>query len=323
MVYRGGGAWGLDQAQLGLLVNSARSGVAKLAVVIDTATPYLWCTGYEGLTETEVRGSGSGSFVPRGMKIPTLNMTTSDSSSTLIVSDIPDPDATPYQSLEHHNYTERFSGLTAEWYMGFINEGSWVEIYSMSWFIKQCHWREGQFRFQLVGSTGMYPRAGLQAFSRKCNLIYKGTYCSTGSQSGFGSYDTCSGSKADCELRHGAEGAGNLLPFMGMEWAPEPGQVIKFNEYSSYSFGYGCSGRGLYGGDDGDTGGDGVGNDGGNWRMGGRRVAADDPGDSATSPPSYTENQHAVGDFINAAAATGPMDESESDTPTGPRRGGR
>ena len=64
------------------------------------------------------------------------------------------------RSLEHHNYNERFSGLECEWYMGFYNQNGWNLIYSMSWYIKSCKWRDNQFRFELTGSTGMYPRAG-------------------------------------------------------------------------------------------------------------------------------------------------------------------
>lgn len=230
------GAWGMTEATALLLRKAAIDGIAKFAVKLGTATPYYWCTGYEKVS------IGGDVYTPKGMKVPDLKLSSGEAKAELTLEDIPNPDGSPYKNLAHHNYNERFSGKELLWYFGSVVAGAWSPIYSITWYVESCHFRLGQFILSLSGTTGKYPRAGLPMFSRRCNLIYKGVLCSTGPSTGFGTYDTCSGSWADCELRHGTADANNPIPFRGLLLAPEVGQTIKLNEYSSTSFGHHGSG---------------------------------------------------------------------------------
>ena len=236
MVYGGKtGGWALDATTISRLADATLQGTAKFAVNINDA--YFWCSGHEPVTIS------AQPFVPKGMKVPELTIGTKAARSSLIVEDTS-------SALEELNYTSRFSTLPAEWYMGIVVAGEWQEIYRLSWSIMQCHWRTGQFRFALHSSVGTYPRAGLPMFGRRCCLTYKGTYCARGDQGGAGATGyatakTCDGAEATCILRHGAGVLGGpYLPFLGMPYAPEPGESIELNAgisgtRSTYTFGQG------------------------------------------------------------------------------------
>lgn len=244
------GGWDLPDAVVTKLNEATLDGVAKFAVRVKTTNPgaYTWCSGHEPVTISSVK------YKPKGMKLPELELGGQDSKSSLIVEDIFDPHGSPWRSLAEHNYTERFSGLEVNWYLGWVERGSWQAIYAVTWYVKQCHWRTNQFRLELQGSAGKYPKAGLPAFSRRCNLTFKGTLCATGAGPSLGTpyngHVTCSGTEADCEARHGTKGPSNILPFRGMIYAPEPGETIELRAPfvgggggASYTFGYGYTQR--------------------------------------------------------------------------------
>lgn len=227
----------MTEATVARLRKAALDGVAKFAVKLNTATPYYWCTGYEAVT------IGGNAFQPKGMKLPDLNMGSGELTADLTVEDIVNPDGSPYMCLAHHNFTERFSGKQLTWYFGTVENGAWNAIYTITWYVESCRWRTGQFQFNLTGTTGKYPRSGLPLFNRRCNLIYKGTLCSTGPSTNFGSYATCSGTLADCQLRHGVTvGPGVYVPFRGLLLAPEAGDTIKLNESVTLTFAQRASG---------------------------------------------------------------------------------
>jgi len=231
------GSWELDADIVAKLADATLQGTAKFAIKIETLTPYYWCSGHNPVT------IGGDVFTPKGMKVPELTIGTTDSRSSLIVEDVS-------SALETQNYTERFSALQTEWYLGMVVGGVWQQIYALTWSIQQTHWRLGQFRFALAGGVGTYPRSGLPVFSRRCCLTFKGTHCASGPKAGnYTTAKTCDGSEANCEERHvlggGSASASYILPFLGMPYAPEVGEVMVLKSPSmgdggsSYTFGPG------------------------------------------------------------------------------------
>lgn len=236
-----GGGWGITPVILEALRKATITGVAKFAVELSTTTPYRWTTGLRKVTiDSDV-------YYPKGMKIPSIDIASGEMSSSLTVEDVPTT-ASP-SCLAEHNYTERFSGLVMTWHLGTVSAGVWSSIYIMTWVVKACRWRLGQFQFNLAGTSGLNPRSGLPLFSRRCNLLFKGQLCSTGAGApSYGGFSTCSGTEAECIARHGATGPSNIIPFRGLLYAPEQGDSIKLNESASAVFGGGSIGGGSAGG---------------------------------------------------------------------------
>jgi len=228
------GGWGLTPTILAILRRTTQDGIYKMAVKLHTTTPYYWCTGYESVTIDD------SPYTPKAMNVPDLSLSGEDSRMTMIFGDVVDDDATPYTSLADHNYTERFSGLRLDWWLGLYENGVWTQVYYLVWYVERCHWRDGEFRMELTGSVGTYPRAGLPPFTRRCNLLFKGTLCGYA-----GGLTTCSGSLEDCQVRLGTPSgdpwaAGNILNFRGANIAPEPGDVMKLGN-QAFAFGQGSN----------------------------------------------------------------------------------